>query len=129
MQNKRKRQFPAGDAEQRSLAEAVRKKPGLYLGGSGPTAIPRVLALLLDAIFRMAANPYHGPVEFSVRERQGDQEFCVDFKNILFRAFPADKPEQWFQKRKRLDGWELDIIPRATRRCCLEISDGKHVSI
>lgn len=129
MRSNSKKIAESPDSRVMSLAEAVRKKPGMYFGRTGPEGIPRVVVSLLEAIFRARGGRDRGPIEFSVKEGPSGQEFSLKFHNFRSRAFPSGKPETWFRRSWAKGGWELYAVPAATRRCRLEISDGSRVGI
>jgi DNA gyrase/topoisomerase IV subunit B len=88
----------------REISSRVRAKPGMYLGVGGPDAIPRVVQYIVQALCRIQAVPYRGPLTVSVNK---GGTVIVESPNTSGGIFHPAAVGQWIDAMLDQKWWML----------------------
>src|SRR5437868_661418 len=91
------KQFPADQLQVFSIKEAVRQKPAMYFGASGPNALLYIIGQPVQE-FLWADPKYRGKVDVECSVRNGRQRVCIIFHDLISRVFDVSTVKTWNQR-------------------------------
>ncbi|MFD1900595.1 hypothetical protein GQR36_12505 [Enterococcus termitis] len=65
------------------LKDSIRKRPGMYIGGIGPTGLESMILQVLDHLLQLAVDIKQAELSIELSERQFIFSFLA--KRIIFR--------------------------------------------
>ncbi len=109
----------------RGLSASVRRKPGMYFGGGGREAIPRMIEYAVTSILEHGADAWRGKLEVSVGN-DTLQRITIRFDGLLYAGFLPNEQADWLGviTGRASGNWWLEIIAGASVEFVIESSDG-----
>src|ERR1700757_898845 len=90
-----------------NLCDHVRRRPGMYLGSTGPAAIPRLVDGIINAAFAAATVVGEPSILLSITKQHGSQTISILLTGLRSAMFPPHDPPRWFQGVLGNAGWEF----------------------
>lgn len=109
----------------RDLAAGIRRKPAMYFGRSGSTAIPLMTRGLIDAVLATAGKKYSGPIVVSVTGKGRRQAISVEFAALASPVFSPARLDRFLQSMTTQPAYELGSAAVASRQFAMESCDGQ----
>src|SRR3954463_13497502 len=95
------KKVPAKPPDSRDLPplnfkDAVRQKPGMYLGGVGPHVLPQLIRHLIDWSFAQVPG-YRELIEVDCSRENGRPRFVLTFHGLNSPRFRPDDSSDWMK--------------------------------